>query len=102
MPSVGVVEAELEGICVRAGTQAGMKPGEALLMPRLQTRNGQSQLAAERIQGLAAKQAEDGLDLACGVPSAGWRQRCSGPACGGSGRATPSLRRRRRGRKGFV
>ncbi len=63
MPSVGVVEAELEGICVRAGTQAGMKPGEALLMPRLQTRNGQSQLAAERIQGLAAKQAEDGLNL---------------------------------------
>ena len=48
-----------------------MNPGEALLMPRLQTRNGQSQLAAERIQGLAAKQAEDGLDLACGVPSAG-------------------------------
>jgi hypothetical protein len=47
-----------------------VKPGETLLLPGLQTGDGQGQLAAERIQGLAAQQAEDGLGLARGVPAA--------------------------------
>ena len=58
-----------------------MEPCEALLAPGFQAGDGQGQLAAERIQGLAAQEAEDGLGLARGVAAAGWRQRCSGPAC---------------------
>src|SRR2546429_5645123 len=53
--AVGVVQTELDGIGIRAGTQAGVKPGEALLAPSFQASHGQGQLAAERIQRLAAQ-----------------------------------------------
>ena len=49
-----------------------MEAGEALLEPGFQPGEGQGQLAADGIQGLAAQQAEDDLGLGCGVPAAGW------------------------------
>ena len=63
---------KLDGIGLRARSQAGVEAGEALLEPGFQPGEGQGQLAADGIQGLAAQQAEDDLGLGCGVPAAGW------------------------------
>ena len=81
--AVGVIQAELERVGIRAARQAGVKAGEPLLMPGFEARDGPGQFAAERIKGLATPQAEDGLRLARRMPATGWRSRRSDPAAGG-------------------